>query len=129
MRLASREVKALLARGQFMSATEGDTHLAARSLKANSSQPAEKAPRAAIAFSVPKRALKRAVDRNRVKRALKEVFRNHDIAVVDVNLLVTFGWAAGRTDRVAFRGASLSKATAANARELFTKLARKLGGR
>lgn len=42
-----------------------------------------------IAIAVPKRILKRAVDRNRIKRAIREAFRHHGVRVANVDLLVT----------------------------------------
>ena len=42
-----------------------------------------------IAIAVPKRILKRAVDRNRIKRAIREAFRHHDVRVANVDLLIT----------------------------------------
>ena len=43
-----------------------------------------------IAIAVPKRILKFAVDRNRVKRVIREQFRQHQIRACPVDLLVTF---------------------------------------
>jgi len=129
MRLASNEVKALLARGQFVSASTETTQLAARTLLTDQSLRANGRVGAAIALSVPKRALKRAVDRNKVKRVMREAFRNHDIRQVDRDILVTFNWAPGSKKRIPLRGTRLGHVTAANAHELFNKLARKMGGR
>ena len=42
-----------------------------------------------IAVAVPKRLLKFAVDRNRVKRVIREQFRQHQIRACPVDVLVT----------------------------------------
>ena len=42
-----------------------------------------------IAIAVPKRILKKAVERNRVKRAVREVFRLHQVRAHPVDMLVT----------------------------------------
>jgi ribonuclease P protein component len=46
-----------------------------------------------LAVAVPKRMLKRAVDRNRVKRWMREAFRTTDLSGVDADVLLTL---AGR---------------------------------
>ncbi len=50
---------------------------------------AAKGAGACIAIAVPKRILKRAVDRNYVKRVVRERFRQHLLANVPVHLLVS----------------------------------------
>ena len=44
---------------------------------------------ARLAIAVPKRIVKSAVDRNRVKRAIREQFRQHEIRSSPVDILVT----------------------------------------
>lgn len=45
---------------------------------------------ARIAISVPKRQLKSAVARNRIKRLVREVFRVHAISHLSADMLVTY---------------------------------------
>jgi len=45
--------------------------------------------RGRIAIAVPKRILKSAVDRNRVKRVIREEFRQHSVRRLPVDILVT----------------------------------------
>lgn len=45
--------------------------------------------RGRIAIAVPKRVLKSAVDRNRVKRVIRETFRQHPVRGFSVDMLVT----------------------------------------
>ena len=45
--------------------------------------------KARIAIAVPKRILKFAVDRNRVKRVIREQFRQHQVRARSVDVLVT----------------------------------------
>ena len=42
-----------------------------------------------LAIAVPKRILKRAVDRNQVKRVIRETFRQHQVRAAPVDMLVT----------------------------------------
>jgi ribonuclease P protein component len=42
-----------------------------------------------IAIAVPKRIFKRAVDRNRIKRVIREEFRHHEVRRCSVDLLIT----------------------------------------
>ncbi len=87
MRLASHEVKRLLGRGQRANESSGGLTLSVRAL------PSERLradhSRAGIALAVPKQQLKRAVDRNRAKRVLRESFRQHGVREQPIDLLVT----------------------------------------
>lgn len=55
-------------------------------------------PRASVLISVPKKNLKRAVNRNRVKRQVREAYRKYKYLLLDVleekqkHLLVAFIW-------------------------------------
>ncbi|MEO8384799.1 MAG: ribonuclease P protein component [Betaproteobacteria bacterium] len=51
-----------------------------------------------LAIAVPKRILKRAVDRNRVKRVIRETFRLNAARVLPVDLLVTLQSSPKATD-------------------------------
>ena len=42
-----------------------------------------------LAISVPKRILKRATDRNYIKRVIREEFRQHEVRARPVDLLIT----------------------------------------
>jgi ribonuclease P protein component len=89
MRLASAEVKQLLDHGQRLSASVADLVLTSRSLILSAPTSRRGKFSAGIALSVPKRQLKRAVDRNRAKRILREEFRRHELRSVPLEVLVT----------------------------------------
>jgi ribonuclease P protein component len=90
MRLASYEVKRLLGHGQRASAGSGTITFSARALwrEATDDKPAA-AICAGIALAVPKKQLPRAVDRNRVKRVLRETFRHHAARSQPIEMLLT----------------------------------------
>jgi ribonuclease P protein component len=89
MRLASAEVKQLLDHGQRATASVADLVLTSRSAAPTTGIARRGALAAGIALSVPKRQLKRAVDRNRAKRILRETFRQHELRSAPLELLVT----------------------------------------
>lgn len=86
MRLASNEVKDLLARGQRDTARVAGMAIFGRTLMR---MPPPSQDMSRIALAVPKRLLKRAVDRNRVKRILREAFRQHAVRHAGLDTLVT----------------------------------------
>jgi len=139
MRLASAEVKRLLAHGRrvsaavagvvFMSRTLGREHLvttASADFAAAANTTAAGVAR--VALAVPKRQLKRAVDRNRVKRILRETFRQHQVRGAGIDILVTLNaipkLVAANTVKRQVRK-NIEQAAVA----LFTKLAAGIGGR
>ncbi len=97
MRLTSVGVKQLLARGKRETAGLAGTTFSSRTLLRADLAAALVAPPVAdapdkvsrIALSVPKRLLKRSVDRNRAKRVLRESFRLHAIRAAGVDTLIT----------------------------------------
>ncbi len=93
MRLASAEVKRLLAHGQCTGASVDDIVFSSRTLICDPTLGATQAtqPTSRLALAVAKRHLSRAVDRNRVKRILREAFRHHEIRDTGVDVLVTLG--------------------------------------
>ncbi|MBC7622192.1 MAG: ribonuclease P protein component [Aeromicrobium sp.] len=85
-------MKNLLGHGQRASASTAGVVLTSRSLvplTPLTRSPAKSAIAARIALAVPKRQLKRAVDRNRAKRILREIFRQHAIRSTPLEMLVT----------------------------------------
>lgn len=98
MRLTSVGVKQLLARGKRETAGLAGTTFSSRTLvRADMAAASFIAPPVAeapdnvsrIALSVPKRLLKRSIDRNRAKRVLRESFRVHAIREAGVDTLIT----------------------------------------
>ena len=77
-RLVKHEVEALLSHGTRFSRTP-------LALKLNENTFGQ----GRIAIAVPKRVLKRAVDRNKVKRVIREQFRQHGVRKLPVDILFT----------------------------------------
>lgn len=87
-RLVKHEVEALLGHGARLSRPP-------LALKLNEN----KAGQGRIAIAVPKRVLKRAVDRNKVKRMIREQFRQHGARKLPVDILFTLqSQLTGRAD-------------------------------
>lgn len=76
-RLHSRDIATLLAAGHRRRATSVSVHVRSNGLL-----------RARLGLIVPKRYLRRAVDRNRVKRLLREWFRMNQQALEGNDLLI-----------------------------------------
>ncbi|NJR72254.1 MAG: hypothetical protein HC782_04285 [Gammaproteobacteria bacterium] len=87
MRLTSSEVKRLLSHGQRLSVGVQRIAFTARTLSQFAAERSKQ--QASLAVAVPKRLLKRAIDRNRAKRVLRETFRLHDVYKIPLNTLIT----------------------------------------
>jgi|GEM_PF-2281289 len=140
MRLASAEVKRLLAHGRRANAAAAGVVLSGRTLiredasglrgavpTAGSAAVRSAPVPARIALAVPKRQLKRAVDRNRVKRVLRETFRQHQIRNAGTDMLVTLVALPKATVTASKRSVKQTIRFAATA--LFSKLAADIGDR
>ena len=77
-RLVKHEVVALLERGARFNRGEFALRVGQSTVK-----------QGRLAISVPKRLLKRATDRNYIKRVIREGFRRHEVRALPVDLLVT----------------------------------------
>lgn len=128
MRLASPEVKRLLAHGQRASLGDGPVTFLARSLPSPEAADADSgaapsfARGAKLAVAAPKKRLKCAVDRNLVKRISREALRQHEVRVeaLDVLLVLTESTPRlrGRQARESLRAAVDGLLTRLHAREL-----------
>ena len=82
-RLAEHEVRAVLRHGRRAAGKDIELKLMIRAA-------VEGVNGARLAIAVPKRMLKRAVARNRIKRLIRESFRLHPISKAQQDLLVTY---------------------------------------
>jgi ribonuclease P protein component len=120
MRLASPEVKRLLASGVRLNASAASVTFSSRTLPQGDG--ASSIANARLAVAVPKRLLKRAVDRNRAKRALREAFRLGNIREANIDTLITLTHIAKPKDVSCRR---MMKSLRAAAEALFNKVAAK----
>lgn len=115
MRLASSEVKRLLAHGQRASLGVGPVTFLARSLPSlavsvlDGADATPCARGAKLAVAAPKKRLKRAVDRNLVKRISREALRQHEVRAESLDVLLVLTESTprlrGRPARQALRAA------------------------
>jgi ribonuclease P protein component len=124
MRLASPEVKRLLASGVRLNASAANLTFSSRTLPQE--DVAAPIANARLAVAVPKRLLKRAVDRNRAKRALRESFRQGDIRGLNIDTLITLTHFAKPKDVPRRR---MMKSLRAAADALFSKVASSVAGK
>jgi ribonuclease P protein component len=127
MRLASPEVKRLLAHGQRASLGVGPVTLLARSLPSEAAAVGEgisptesigaNARGAKLAVAAPKKRLKRAVDRNLVKRISREALRQHDVRAEPIDVLLILTASAPR-----LRGKSARQSVRATVDGLLSRL-------
>lgn len=80
-----------------------------------------------LAISVPKRILKRAVDRNRVKRVIKETFRQHQVRRAPVDMLVTMHHQAATQPGDSNARKHLRQQLRATLTQLFSDILRRFG--
>lgn len=81
-----------------------------------------------IAIAVPKRILKRAIDRNRVKRVIREEFRKHTLRAVPVDMLVTLRSVEGTRSGEHAMGKRQRQQLRGILGQLFGDVSRRFGG-
>ena len=81
-----------------------------------------------IAIAVPKRILKRAVDRNSVKRVIREEFRQHVLRAAPVDMLVTLRSVEGVRHGEHAMGRQQRQQLRATLAHLFRDISRRFGG-
>ena len=80
-----------------------------------------------LAIAVPKRILKRAVDRNRVKRVIRESFRRHRARVMPVDLLVTLHSRPKGATGAGITGKPMRQLLRLTAKQLFADIFQRFG--
>ena len=81
-----------------------------------------------IAIAVPKRILKRAIDRNSVKRVIREEFRQHALRAVSVDMLVTLRSVVGVRPGERAMGKHQRQQLRGTLAQLFRDVSRRFGG-
>ena len=81
-----------------------------------------------IAIAVPKRILKRAIDRNSVKRVIREEFRHHALRAVPVDMLVTLRSVVGVRLGEHAMGKHQRQQLRGTLAQLFRDIGRRFGG-
>ena len=81
-----------------------------------------------IAIAVPKRILKRAIDRNRVKRVIREEFRQHALRAAPVDMLLTLRNVVGVRSGERAMGKHQRQQLRATLGQLFRDVSRRFGG-
>ena len=80
-----------------------------------------------LAIAVPKRILKRAVDRNRVKRVIRESFRLHRARALPVDLLVTLHSQPKGAAGTGITGKPVRQQLRQTAKQLFADILQRFG--
>ena len=81
-----------------------------------------------IAIAVPKRVLKRAIDRNRVKRVIREEFRQHALRAAPVDMLLTLRKVVDVRSGESAMGKHQRQQLRATLGQLFRDVSRRFGG-
>ena len=81
-----------------------------------------------IAIAVPKRILKRAIDRNSVKRVIREEFRQHALRAAPVDMLVTLRSVVGVRPGEHAMGRHQRQQLRGTLAQLFRDVSRRFGG-
>ncbi len=81
-----------------------------------------------IAIAVPKRILKRAIDRNIVKRLIREEFRQNALRALPVDLLVTLRATAGVRPGEHATGKRQRRQLQSSLRQIFSDVSLRFGG-
>ena len=81
-----------------------------------------------VAIAVPKRILKRAIDRNSVKRVIREEFRQHALRAVPVDMLVTLRRVVGVQPNEHAMGKRQRQQLRGTLAQLFRDISSRFGG-